>query len=681
MERFCEITQSSQQAKFRRFGARPRLVDMSDDMQGILQVFQKVVAMYEDFIKSSNHIDTSENIETDFDELEDTLSVISEKSSFSTGSQMLQANDYEDTKYDSNDHNAAEKRINFLTRLEIPSQLFTSSNFDWAAKMYSKILEDYCDGHGDYTALSAFHKALQYRLDQNIFPESKRIHNILLRISDRENKFATSKSMLEFQLENNIALNKTEIQTLFNQIEDHALQMENEAVSEEDSITEDASDDSEQNYLGAQKNTDNSDKQLQKLWLLQQYRNLGSKVVSQLDNKPMRISGLLTSIGTTFRSVIMSLVGYAEKGTEKENNHKWFRDTFTLSRMVRWNNFHFCRVIESNKMNPNNEHAFFVNEFLNAMVGEALEKNPLAYQKRKVLETFFAFNGLEDEAKPYIDEHSICQEVYGLEDELEFVSVFDIPVLNQTLYQDVLLYRDVGLLDEYPKEVCVHIVLKFIKQPEHKLIIGKEVDDNQSGRLNREKCSYKKEFPLVTRNEMLISTLIVKHLKNEVQSNLGGSVMQYINKATTIIKQKIKTSIVNMFYMKKGTNDLVDIFRQNYKQYKRYRIKRSYGEDMYGDELGSEAINYLLTYLAGDNGKVVDEGMETHGIKPRKTIVVWARKERRKMKKLWNFSPFERKVKELLDNPGHYGKLIYICRVILCFNFKRSGKNVISYLL
>ena len=116
---------------------------MSDDMQGILQVFQKVVAMYEDFIKSSNHIDTSENIETDFDELEDTLSVISEKSSFSTGSQMLQTNDYEDTKYDSNDHNAAEKRINFLTRLEIPSQLFTSSNFDWAAKMYSKILLRY----------------------------------------------------------------------------------------------------------------------------------------------------------------------------------------------------------------------------------------------------------------------------------------------------------------------------------------------------------------------------------------------------------------------------------------------------------------------------------------------------------------------------------------------------------
>ena len=54
--------------------------------------------------------------------------------------------------------------------------------------------------------------------------------------------------MKNFQLENNIALNKTEIQTLFNQIEDHALQMENEAVSEEDSITEDASDDSEHNF-------------------------------------------------------------------------------------------------------------------------------------------------------------------------------------------------------------------------------------------------------------------------------------------------------------------------------------------------------------------------------------------------------------------------------------------------
>ena len=211
LERFCDITQSSQQRIKPKFGRRPTVVDLTDDMQGILQVFQKVVAVYEDFQKASTDLDTSVNIETNFDELEDTLSVNSEKSSFSTGSQILQNNDYEDTVYDKNDHNAAEKRINFLARLEIPSQLFTSSNFDWAGKMYLKVIEDYCDGYGDYTALAAFHKALQYRLDQNIFPESKRIHNLLMRLSDKENNFATSKFMIESQLGNDLQLDEKEI--------------------------------------------------------------------------------------------------------------------------------------------------------------------------------------------------------------------------------------------------------------------------------------------------------------------------------------------------------------------------------------------------------------------------------------------------------------------------------------
>jgi len=207
-------------------------------------------------------------------------------------------------------------------------------------------------------------------------------------------------------------------------------------------------------------------------------------------------------------------------------------------------------------------------------------------------------------------------------------------------------YRDMGLLYEYPKEVSVHVVLKFIKQPEHNLIIGRDVDENESRGLNQDSWENDNEFPEISRNEMLLSTLIVKHLTNENQANLGSSVMRYINEATNIIKEKSRTSIVNMFYMKQETNDLIDIFRQNYQKYKPNQ-KGKYSEELYGDEIKNETINVLLRYLSGD------EWSSSNKIDG-KLAVNWAKKERSRMKRLWNFSPFESKAKQLLDNPRNY---------------------------
>ena len=666
MKRFCEITKSALQPIKPRggcYGRAPRLVDLSADMRAILQIFQKVVSIYEDFKQATKDLDISESGSID---LEDSVSLTSGKSGFSVGSQGLQ-NVYEDSKYDKNDHTGADKRMNYLASLEIPEQLFTTTNFDWAAKMYYQSLEDMCDGGGNYTGLSVFQKALQYRVDQNKLPESRQIKSLLSNFSERDNKFISSKSVLENQLQNASPLNETETQRAFNMLEDFSHQFENEMAAV-DSMSDYLSDDSDHNENVHARIPDDNSTINQKNWLLQQYRSLGSKVVIQLDNKPIRKNGLYTLLGSTFRSILMNLIRYAEDDTEKENNKKWFTDTFMLNRITKWNGFHFLRTYQIGSNNPSNEHTFFVEKLLDEIFGAGWEKNPIAIQKRLDLKSIITFDNREDELKEKIVEDIFFQEQISLEEELEFVRLYDIPALNRQLFENVQLYRDIGLLFEYPSEVSVHIILKFILQPENDLAVGKDVEkrnalvEKHTKRFEERKyfetCNeyrkyydevYEKICSQITRKDLLISTLILKELKNEVNCDLEVQTIQYLKKATRIIKEKTKNSIVNLFYMKKDTNNLIEVVRSNYERFPRSKLKRR--------RLNDENINALLKYLSeSEHGLYIDRKNQTNMEKQR---AQWALKEAAQMKRLWNYSPFERKVKQLLDNPEDYGKFMF----------------------
>ena len=672
MKRFCEITKSAlQRIKPRggHLGRAHRLVDLSADMRAILQIFQKVVSIYEDFKKATKDLDISENGSID---LEDSLSLTSGKSGFSVGSQGLQ-NVYEDSKYDKNDHTGADKRMNYLASLEIPEQLFTTTNFDWAVKMYYQSLEDMCDGGGNYTGLSVFQKALQYRVDQNKLPESRQIKSLLSSFSERENKFISSKSVLENQLQNGLSLNETETQRAFNILEDFSHQVENEMVAV-DSMSDYLSDDSDPNKNVHPRTPDYNGTINQKNWLLQQYRSLGSKVVMQLDNKPIRKNGLYTLLGSTFRSILMNLIRYAEDDTEKENNKKWFTDTFMLNRITKWNGFHFLRTYQIGSNNPSNEHTFFVEKLLDEIFGEGWEKNPIAIQKRLELKSIIKFDNGEEEPKEKIVEDIFFQEQISLEEELEFVRLYDIPALNRQLFENVQLYRDIGLLFEYPSEVSIHIILKFIMQPENDLAVGKNIEKRNTlieehtkgledkkhlvqqnfGNYSQHKKYYdevyEKIISQITRKDLLISTLILKELKNEVSCNLEVQTIQYLKKATRIIKEKAKNSIVNWFYMKKKTNNLIELVRSNYERFPRRKLKRG--------TLNVEHINALLKFLSESESGLCND--RTNQTNLEKQYADWARKEAAQMRRLWNYSPFERKVKQLLDNPEDYGKFMFI---------------------
>jgi len=239
------------------------------------------------------------------------------------------------------------------------------------------------------------------------------------------------------------------------------------------------------------------------------------------------------------------------------------------------------------------------------------------------------------------------------------LSEYDIPALNRQLFENVQLYRDIGLLFEYPSEVSIHIILKFIMQPENDLAVGKDMETRNTliekhtkelveknyhhdayykSKIYEEICSQ------VTRKDLLISTLILKELKNEVNCNLEVQTIQYLTKATRIIKEKAKNSIVNLFYMKQETNNLIEVVRSNYERFASEKIKRRLEND--------ENINALLKYLSeSETGLYIDYQNQTIMEKQR----IWfARKEASQMKRLWNYGPFERKVKQILDNPEDY---------------------------
>ena len=334
MKRFCDNAQTClQRVKGRRGGyGSMKLVDLNDDMRSMLQVLQKAAALYDEFKKVSKDFNISENIDAGIDEFEDTLSVISGTSGFSSGSQMLPRKDYDDENCDNQNTDIVEKRINYLARLDVPSQLFTTNNFDWAAIMYSKVLEELCDSQGDYSALKEFHDALQHRLDQNIIPYSQRIHRLVVDLSKQGSRFSRATIVIEKQLKYDFTLNDNETQLVLNKLEDQAYQMENEKDTDEDSMAEDFSDYTKNDiFRKSKKNYEINSAGVSKKWLLEQYQNLGAKLVMQLDNKLIRIEGVFTLTGSVFRSVMMNLLQYAEQGAEeKDRNQHWFRNNFQI---------------------------------------------------------------------------------------------------------------------------------------------------------------------------------------------------------------------------------------------------------------------------------------------------------------------------------------------------------------
>jgi len=155
---------------------------------------------------------------------------------------------------------------------------------------------------------------------------------------------------------------------------------------------------------------------------------------------------------------------------------------------------------------------------------------------------------------------------------------------------------------------------------------------------------YEKIISQITRKDLLISTLILKELKNEVSCNLEVQTIQYLKKATRIVKEKAKNSIVNWFYMKKKTNNLIELVRSNYERFPRRKLKRG--------TLNVEHINALLKFLSESESGLCND--RTNQTNLEKQYADWARKEAAQMRRLWNYSPFERKVKQLLDNPEDY---------------------------
>ena len=102
--------------------------------------------------------------------------------------------------------------------------------------------------------------------------------------------------------------------------------------------------------------------------------------------------------------------------------------------------------------------------------------------------------------------------------------------------------------------------------------------------------------------------------------------------------------------MKKKTNNLIELVRSNYERFPRRKLKRG--------TLNVEHINALLKFLSESESGLCND--RTNQTNLEKQYADWARKEAAQMRRLWNYSPFERKVKQLLDNPEDYGKFMFI---------------------
>jgi len=378
---------------------------------------------------------------------------------------------------------------------------------------------------------------------------------------------------------------------------------------------------------------------------------------------------------------MMNLLRYAVNKEEKKNNQTWFGKRFPISRVLRWNIFQFKKVYESNeKIKFMQECSFFVEKLSNEILGEAWSKNPVAVLKSKDLQKMCKFKHIEDNIDAAISNYPPQPRTQNtLIYNINQLSVFDIPTFNIKLYEEVKLWRDVGLIFEYPREVAVHVVLKFIKAPENNMALYNEIVECQNeeiicdevykytrrtqsgdetlnqqdyyvynGKRYKRPVKYK-AIPRIFKNEMLISTLLVQYLKCDPKTDLGPSIMGYLNRTKTAIKEAVDGSIVNMFYMREETNDLPNVLGNHYEH-----LKISEHND--DNALVCTRFGKANTMFQEKNRKLLTRylsGIELENKKASKAILI---REKARMKKLWNFGPFERKIKHVLKFPGAYGK-------------------------
>ena len=143
---------------------------------------------------------------------------------------------------------------------------------------------------------------------------------------------------------------------------------------------------------------------------------------------------------------------------------------------------------------------------------------------------------------------------------------------------------------------------------------------------------------------MIIATLAMQRLREELESDVDPSVLKYLNQLKQKIQKAVNGSIVNCFY---------------------FRGEKLYNalEKYYTDDIDALYKNRTCKLLRGErketNIKLLKDllsGTNTTHKKVSNARQVWIQQQADRMKLLWNFSPFEKKLQELLNHTEDYGK-------------------------
>ena len=141
-----------------------------------------------------------------------------------------------------------------------------------------------------------------------------------------------------------------QIKTIFNKLEEHYCEDQTGKDTEDDSFSDYMSDCPENDRLGSAASTIHKELGEDKKWLVQQYRNLASKIIRALDDKPMKIAENMTLLGSTFRSIIIDLLRYSENNSEvNTQNRSWINANFPFTRIIKWNDFHFDKTYKQDE--------------------------------------------------------------------------------------------------------------------------------------------------------------------------------------------------------------------------------------------------------------------------------------------------------------------------------------------
>ena len=401
-----------------------------------------------------------------------------------------------------------------------------------------------------------------------------------------------------------------------------------------------------------------------KTWLDEQYRNLGIKIISKLDDELVSESknSVLWSI---FRSIFMNIIRSAElSNTEKRSSRYWFRKHFNLARILHWNRLKFRRVYEANDLITfRNEHTFFVVKLCSLLLGESWNQNPVAVLKRKVFKNICKFEDIKLNAmESNLENVQTTTAHTTLESNLSEVFLSEETIFKPTIFRNVKLWRDIGLINEYPIEVAFHVVLRYIVQ-ENYLQARNTDSDSSDSEINspdrHENIVYRTEYNKISRTDMMIASILIKYLKSEIEipNDLPVSLTEHINRLKITIKQAQEESIVNGFYMKCRDNKLSELLTRHYD--KTYNIhKKARVMDM------KEAVQTLVHDLSGKHVQIKGKMSLLHH---------WVYGQRRLMKRLWNFGPFEQKLKQFNETLERNGTIIqnihlswYISALVQC---------------